>query len=217
MPDSSFNPDFDRASPPADAQKPVPELRLSQVLVYLDDCNARLLTELELARDSLHRRPSRGWSVAQIVHHLIRCEKIMMPIWEVVPTLGRWPRLLTMLDRANTVLWRALGMKVLEAADGPITSATAVGGRFRTPVFLDPRPRKFDYDRLIEWRRTVRMHTLRAVQRLDEETLNRATWSLPHSGKYSLLELVRFIGIHEMHHLPQIRRLRELWKAEKYS
>src|SRR5262245_6361214 len=109
-------PSFDaNVAPEADS-----ELRLSKILSYLDECDAKLLAQLERAKDFLHRPPPRGWTVAQIVHQLILAEKVMMPIWTVVPTVGRWPRLLTMMDRGNAVLWRALGMRTVEAAEGQL-------------------------------------------------------------------------------------------------
>jgi hypothetical protein len=183
------------------------QLKLSTVLVYLDECDACLLAELELARDLLHHRPPNGWTIAQIIHHLILAEKIMLPIWEVVPRLARWPALITAMDRANISLWRALGMKTLEPGGDRLSPANAVTGRFRTPVFLDPPRRPFTCDQLVERRRAIRSRTLRALNRLDEETLHRLRWSLPHSGSYTLIELARFIGIHEIHHVPQIRRI----------
>jgi len=170
----------------------------------------KFVAELGLAIDVLHWRPPQGWSVAQIVHHLILAEKMMMPIWTIVPSLSRWPRLVNAMGRANAVLWRALGMKTIEPIDERIVPSNASAGRFRTPVFLDPRPRLFDYNQLLERRRSTRAQTRRAVELLDDATLMRASWILPHSGSYSLMELVRFIGIHEMHHVPQIRRIREL-------
>jgi hypothetical protein len=184
-------------------------LRLNGVLAYLDDSNQRLLHELHLCREILNLPMPQRWTVAQIVEHLIRAETMMLVIWKFVPKLERWPKLLKRLDRANHSLWRSMGMRIVEPVGERITPANAVAGKFRAPAFLSPPRRPATLDGLIGKREAVRQRTLGAVTNIAEEKLERLSWSLPHSGSYTLLELVQFIGIHEAHHLPQIRRIRE--------
>jgi hypothetical protein len=184
-------------------------LRLNGVLAYLEDSDQKLLHELHLCRDILNLPMPHRWTVAQIVEHLIRAEAMMIVIWKFVPTLGRWPNLLKGLDSANHSLWRSMGMQIVEPVAERITPANAVAGKFRAPAFLSPPSRQTTYEKLIAKRAKVRQRTLRAVKRIPEQTLERLSWSLPHSGSYTLLELVQFIGIHEAHHLPQMQRIRE--------
>lgn len=182
--------------------------RLSEVLRYLEDSEAKLLRELSPAQDILNCPAPTGWTIGQIVQHLIMAEKAMLSIWKIVPKLERWPAVTQFVDRANRVIWRAMGMRILETGGERILPANATEGRFRAPVFLSPRYRPVTYDQLLEDRRSVRVRTLQAIRDVPEETLGRLRCSLPHSGSYTLLELVQFIGIHETHHLPQIQRIR---------
>jgi hypothetical protein len=188
-------------------------LRLSEVLRYLEDSEARLVRELSPARDILNSSAPAGWTIGQIVQHLIMAEKAMLSIWKIVPKLERWPAVIQSMDRANRVVWRAMGMRILEPGGERILPANATEGRFRAPVFLSPRNRPVTHDQLLEDRGSVRARTLRAIGDVPEETLGRLRWSLPHSGSYTLLELVQFIGIHENHHLPQIQRIRARHEA----
>jgi len=190
------------------AEAPSP-LRLDGVLGYLEDSGRNLLHELDLSRAILNRAEPGGWSTAQVVEHLLRAETAMLAIWVLVPKLQRWPRLVRAVDRGNTSLWRRLGLRVIEPGGDRITPANAVSGRYSAPRFLSPPNKPETYEELVGKRAAVRARTLRAVARIPEEALARLVWSLPHSGSYSLLEIVQFIGIHESHHLPQMQRIRE--------
>ena len=100
-------------------------------------------------------------------------------------------------------------MKIIEPITERITPANALRGKFRAPAFLSPPRRVVSLNQLINRRSAVRNSTLKAVTAIPETQLERLSWSLPHSGSYTLVELVQFIGIHEAHHLPQIRQIRE--------
>jgi hypothetical protein len=184
-------------------------LSLDAVLGYLEDSDRRLLHELDLSRDILNRQEPGRWSTAQVVEHLVRAETVMLAIWTVVPKLQRWPALARAVDRGNTRLWRRLGLRVIEPAGDRITPANATSGKYSAPGFLSPPNRPTTYHQLVENRAAVRRRTLRAISNIPEGTLDGLSWSLPHSGTYSLVEIIQFIGIHETHHLPQMRRIRE--------
>jgi len=79
-------------------------LRLREVIRYLDDSEARLLRELSPARDILNRSDTTGWTIGQIVQHLVLAEKAMLSIWKIVPKLERWPAVMLSMDRANRVI-----------------------------------------------------------------------------------------------------------------
>ncbi|MEO8027935.1 MAG: DinB family protein [Bryobacteraceae bacterium] len=182
-------------------------LHLPEVRAYLDECETDLLAELERASEVLHQNAGRGWTVAQIVHHLIRTEQVMYLIWSAIPRLARWPRLLHAMDGANAQLWKAFGMRTVEAGKPEVSNPAA--GRFRAPVFLRPRATSHTCESLIAWRRKVRDRSLRAISRIDDETLNTVRWSHPLLGSYSLIEFAQFLGVHERHHLAQMKRIRE--------
>lgn len=184
-------------------------LRWRDVRSYLDESECALLAELSRARRILHKPVPGGWSVAQIVHHLVRTEQIMFLMWAVIPKFRRFPRCVEAVDSCNAALWRLMGMRTIESAEGKLTTANATEGRFQAPVFLRPAPGLKTYDELIEWRRRTRARSLRAIASVDEETLNALRWSHPLLGSYTLMEFAQFLGIHERHHLPQIQRIRE--------
>jgi hypothetical protein len=184
-------------------------LRWGVVRSYLDETEGALLAELSLARPILHKPVPGGWSVAQIVHHLVSTEQVMYLIWAAIPKFRRFPRCVEAVNRCNAALWRLMGMRTVESARGKLTIANATEGRFQAPVFLRPPPGLKTYDELIEWRRCTRDRSLRAIATVDEETLNTLRWSHPLLGSYTLMEFAQFLGIHERHHLPQIQRIRE--------
>jgi len=184
-------------------------LRLSSVLDYLDHTDREFLTELNRSGAILNEAIPNRWAIAQIARHLIQAERMMLVIWKVVPALQRFPRLLNVLDTTNTSVWRLMGMKIIEPMTERITPANALDGKFRAPAFLSPPNRRVSLNELIARRRAVRNSTLKALTAIPEPQLQRLSWSLPHSGSYTLVELVQFIGIHEAHHLPQIRQIRD--------
>jgi len=190
------------------------ELRWGEVRSYLEECECALLEELSRARGMLHEPVPGGWTIAQIVHHLVRTEQVMYLIWAVVPKLRRFPRCLKAADSTNSALWRWMGMRTIESAQGKLTTANAAHGRYRAPVFLRPASGVKSYDELIEWRRRTRDRSLRAITSIDEETLNSLRWSHPLLGSYTLMEFAQFLGIHERHHLPQIQRIREAERGQ---
>jgi hypothetical protein len=183
-------------------------MQRSEVLRLLAESEARLLEELERSRDIIHQAVPDGWTIAQIVHHLIRTEHYILPIWALVPKLAKWPALIDRLDRANAWMCRSFGMRTLEQAPENLTLDNAGSGRFRAPWFLDPRIRRVPLETLLEWRRSARTRSLRAIQSLDDSTLNRLRWSHPLLGSFTLMEFVKFLALHEAHHLPQIQRIR---------
>jgi hypothetical protein len=69
---------------------------------------------------------------------------------------------------------------------------------------------KKSLDELMEWRRSIRDQSWRAISSVSEDALNTLSWSHPLLRSYTLMEFVQFLGIHERHHLPQIRRIRAL-------
>jgi len=110
-----------------------------------------------------------------------------------------------------------MGMRIIEPVTERITPANALAGKFRAPAFLSPPNRPIELDQLLADRTAVRNQTLKAVSAIPADLLQRLSWSLPHSGSYTLVELVQFIGIHESHHLPQIRHIREQLDAAHTS
>jgi hypothetical protein len=187
----------------------VSELRWSEVNAYLQESEGALLAEVRRNHRILHRSPSGGWSVAQIVQHLVRTEQFMYPIWTVLPTFRKVPTVVRIADAANARLWRLMGMRTVESAGAGLTPANAAKGRYRAPVFLRPSNGGRDADQLIAWRRRTRDRSLRAMVAVDEKTLNAMRWSHPLLGSFTLMEFAQFLGIHERHHLPQIRRIEE--------
>ena len=185
------------------------ELSWSEVRAYLQDSEDALLAEVARARDVLHHTIPGQWSVAQIVQHLVRTEQLLYPVWTLLPRFRGAPRVVQIADAANVRLWRLLGMRTMESAGARITPANAAKGRYRAPVFLRPSNRAKDADQLIAWRRRIRDRTVRAIVAVDEFTLNSMRWSHPLLGQYTLMEFAQFLGIHERHHLPQIRRIHE--------
>jgi hypothetical protein len=185
------------------------EMRWDEVRSYLDESECALLAELSQARRRLHQPVPGGWSIAQIVHHLVRTEQVMYPVWAVIPKFRRFPRCVQAVDAANAALWRLLGMRTVESAKGRLTAVNATEGRYRAPVFLRPARGVKSYDELLEWRRSTRNRSLRAITSVDQNALNSLRWSHPLLGSYTLMEFAQFLGIHERHHLPQIQRIRE--------
>ncbi len=184
-------------------------LRWRDVRSYLAESEGALLAELSRAHSILHKPVPGEWSVAQIVHHLVRTEQIMFLIWAVIPKFRRFPRWVEAANTCNATLWRLMGMRTIESAEGKITTVNATEGRFQAPVFLRPSRGLKTYDELIEWRRCTRDRSMRAIASVDEETLNTLRWSHPLLGSSTLMEFAQFLGIHERHHLPQIQRIRE--------
>ena len=182
-------------------------LSLADVRNYLDESEATLLEELELSRGVLHRAAEGEWTVAQVIHHLVRTEQIMYLMWIVVPKLGSWPRVLAALDRANVLLWRMMGMRTVQS--GALDASNPEAGKYRAPIFLRPGDAGQTYESLLAWRRTVRERSLRAIAKIDEDTLRQLRWSHPLLGSFTLMEFAQFLGIHEHHHLPQIKRIRD--------
>ena len=187
------------------------DLRWDEVRRYLEESEHELLAELSEARGFLHQPVPSGWTIAQIVRHLVRTEQVMYPLWSLVPKLGRFPRLVETMDSANSALWRLMGMRTIEKASAKLSAFNAVEGRYRTPVFLRPLSGAGGYDELIEWRQRVRDRSLRAIASVDENTLNTLNWSHPLVGSYTLMEFAQFLGIHERHHLPQIQRIARMY------
>lgn len=183
------------------------ELSWGEVRTYLQDSEDALLAEVMRARHVLHDPVPNGWSVAQIVQHLVRTEQLMYLVWVVVPRFRRFPRLVRIADGANARLWRLMGMRTIESA--AITPANATKGRYRAPLFLRPANGARTLDDLIEWRRRTRDRSLRAISAVGETTLNLLRWSHPLLGSYTLMEFAQFLGMHERHHLPQIRRIHQ--------
>lgn len=182
------------------------ELSWRDVSAYLQDSEDALLAEVTRARHLLHETVPGEWSVAQIIQHLVRTEQLLYPVWTLLPRLRRTPAVVRVADAANVQLWRLMGMRTVESAGERITPASAAKGRYRAPVFLRPSNSRKDAEQLVEWRRRIRDRTVRAIVAVDEVTLNSMHWSHPLLGQYTLMEFAQFLGIHERHHLPQIRR-----------
>lgn len=181
------------------------DLTVADVRAYLDACDRALIVE---ARAAAGKAPLTGhWSASQIVDHLNRTEQVMYPMWALVPRLRAFPRLVRLADRANAALWRGMGMAAV-VPSGRLTPDNAESGSFRAPIFLAPSAERAGrLDALLERRRRIRDRTMRAVLATDEAVLNSLRWSHPLLGSYTLLEFAQFLGVHEQHHLPQIRRL----------
>ena len=193
-----------------------PVLSRAQVLSYVQESERDLLKELWLARDSLDWSGDRKWTAGQIAEHLVRTEQIMQLVWIIVPKLREWPRLVRALDRSNSALWRLMGMRTIQT--GSLTAATPEAGTYSAPIFLRPaRGKKSSYESLIAYRQGVREQSLRAISRLDDETLENLRWSHPLLGKRTLLEFAHFLGIHERHHLSQMKSLRQQWASSVTS
>lgn len=175
---------------------------------YLTITEQRLLEELQLSREILDRPVPGRWTIAQIARHLIRSEQVMYPLWTVLPKLARWPGLIQKMDRSNVALWHLMGMRTVVPPSANVISAYATEGTFRAPLFLRPAAKATDYARLIDTRRRTRERTLAAVAALDRDALDTLRWSHPEMGSITLMEMFRFLGIHEEHHLPQIQRIR---------
>jgi hypothetical protein len=190
------------------------KMRWDEVRSYLDESESVLLAELSQARHRLHEPVPGGWSIAQIVHHLVRTEQVMYLVWAVIPKFRRFPRCVKAVDVTNAALWRLLGMRTVESAKGKLTAVNAAEGRYRAPVFLRPTSGVKSYDELIEWRRCTRDRSVRAITLVDEHTLNSMRWSHPLLGSYTLMEFAEFLGIHERHHLPQIQRIRQAERSQ---
>jgi hypothetical protein len=88
------------------------DLRLD-VREYLEESGNELMSEVSQARRVLHQAVPGGWSIAQIIHHLVRTEQVMYLVWAVVPKFRHFPRLLGAIDRTNVGLWRLMGMRLL--------------------------------------------------------------------------------------------------------
>lgn len=185
-------------------------LRWDEVNEYIHESEAELVDELALCRDCPHKEPEGGgWMIAQIVHHLVRTEQIMYLVWLIAPKLRDFPWILRGLDRTNALLWRLMGMREMESAGGRPTPENATKGKFSAPVFLRPGRASANVGKYIEWRNHVRKRSLRAIVSLSEETLSNVKWSHPLFGPYTLMEFARFLAVHEQHHLPQIRNIRQ--------
>ncbi|MBX9600281.1 MAG: DinB family protein [Bryobacteraceae bacterium] len=183
---------------------------MEHTLAYLQACEEDLLAELRRCAPVLNRSSEGGaWSPGAVAMHLIRTEVAMYPLFAWVPKLARWPRLIRTMDTVNRGLWLVSGMRTVEGIEGRITAANATSGRFLAPGFLRPGSGDYRLERLLDTRRAIRDKTLRAVRGADPAVLARITWSHPLLGPYTLLEFVEFLGVHEQHHLPQIRRTRE--------
>jgi hypothetical protein len=180
-------------------------LKLQDVREYLDECDRVLLSALDDV--AVSAPDAGGWTAPQILDHLNRTEMLMYPIWSLVPRLRRFPRAMRLIDRVNSGLWRLAGMRTV-VPSARLEPGNAEEGRFRAPVFLQPPSASVTLAELIGRRREIRGHTMVAVNRLDEDTLNSLRWSHPLLGPYSLIEFVQFLGVHERRHVAQIRRLR---------
>jgi hypothetical protein len=182
---------------------------LAEIFAYLEFTEGRLLGELDRSRRLLDQPVADGrWTIGQIARHLIQSERVMYPMWTVVPKLGAWPGLLRSLHRLNVALWHLMGMRTVEAPTTKLSAAYAKEGRFTAPLFLRPTRRPTDYAALLEARRKVRTRSLAAITACGASTLHRLSWSHPELGRLSLFEMAEFLGIHEEHHLPQIERAR---------
>jgi hypothetical protein len=185
------------------------ELLRSEVLAYLRDTDALLRNELTRCRDILNRPVAGCWTVGQIASHLIRTERFLLPVWTVVPKLARWPGVIAALDASCSRFFRISGGRTLEVPDTPPARSNAEAGRFAAPVFLHSGKRPVVLESLLASRDSTRERSLRAILKADETLLNKLTWSHPLLGTYTLIEFAEFLGLHEEHHLPQIRRIRE--------
>jgi len=56
------------------------DLRWDEVRRYLEESEHELLAELSEARGILHQPVPSGWTIAQIVRHLVRTEQVMYPL-----------------------------------------------------------------------------------------------------------------------------------------
>lgn len=182
---------------------------LISVLAYLQEADELLREELERSRHILQKSAGKGWSISQIVEHLICTERFMMPIWIVAPKLERWPGVLRRLDSGCSWVFRVSGMRTAIAPDTPPGRDDATAGRYVAPKFLEPRRRELGLEELLAKRNGVRERTLKAIQRIGPDSLNRLTWSHPLLGTYTLLEFAEFLGMHDARHTAQIRRIRE--------
>lgn len=179
------------------------DLSWTEVRTFLEESEQTLLSEVSRTRQILHHPVPNGWSIAQIVEHLVRTEQVMYLIWTVVPRLRRFPQIVRIADAANSSLFKAMGMRTVEAG------SQLEKGRYRAPVFLNPAAHRRDLEQLIAWRRRTRDRSLRAIAAVDEATMNSLRWSHPLFGSYTLMEFARFLGVHERHHVAQIRRIEE--------
>jgi len=154
-----------------------------------------------------HRPPGEEWSAADVLAHLIRTERVYQLIWLLVPPLSRWPRLVEWLDRIDIRLWSAMGLRTVEQPPGGrLIPANVRQGRFLAPGLLKPGS-DATIDRMLAKRLRVREQSLRIIARLPDRVLHEVRWSHPLFGKYTMLEWVEMMGMHDRRHTGQIERI----------
>ncbi len=181
---------------------------IGDALAYATAAEADLLAAVQAGHIMFHvRPPGEEWSVADVLAHLIRTERVYQLIWLLAAPLGRFPRLLEVLDKLDIRMWRALGLRTLEEAPGVrLVPANARQGKFAAPELLKPASRR-TMEQMLSLRRRVRAQSLRIIGRLTEKQLHGVRWSHPLFGKYTMLEWVEMMGSHDRRHTAQIERI----------
>jgi hypothetical protein len=183
---------------------------LTEILSYLETTQARLLAHVQ--EPHLNRAPAAGgWSSGQVLAHLIRTEQYFYPLFFLLPKLARLPWLVRGLDRLNSALCLALGMKFESLGDQPSGDLRQFNpqfkGRFAAPAFLQPGQRRYDLSALLARRARTRARTLAALRRAGLAGLQAVRFSHPILGTFTVLEFARFLGKHEEWHTEQLKRI----------
>jgi uncharacterized damage-inducible protein DinB len=181
---------------------------IDQALAYVAQADSELHAALQSTRHCFNvRPPSQEWSVAQVLGHLIRTERVYQLIWTLAPPLSRLPRLLEALDRLDIRLWHSMGLRtIIEAPGTVLVPENATTGKFAAPPILKPGPGG-RFDSMLETRHRVRARSLRIIDRLSPRDLAEVRWSHPLFGKYTMLEWVEMMGTHDRRHTGQILRI----------
>lgn len=167
--------------------------QLEKQFLQLEEERKDLFNELKnYSDDIINKKPSpEKWSVAEVIAHLITAEEMSLKYLskKIQDTSKEKPEVFKHKYR-----WLLVQI------------VFTFNIKFKAPEIVEP---KMGYQTLADlgtkWN-DVRNQTLRVLQKLSDEEVNKTLWKHAIAGKMNLHHMVQFFGVHYHRHVKQIHR-----------
>ena len=159
----------------------------------LEDSKQKMEAMISLKNADAHRQPDHGWSIAQVIEHLIASEG---------GTLGY-------MKKKSSGGWDVLD----DAAEEHHEKSRAINARlesderYKAPDVLPEPGNTIPLQQLLTQWAEVRTNLHRFLQTIDATHTNKLVFRQPAAGMLTVLHALEFMDAHLRHHFPQIERI----------
>jgi uncharacterized damage-inducible protein DinB len=168
--------------------------KLQKLIDSLEGQRSQLLkTITPLSSEKLNNRIDNGWSINQIIAHLIAAEKLSLAYIQ--------KKVLAINEVDDTGLVEELKMMALKLSQ-------RLPFRFKAPrLVVENTSTSTDIFVLEQEWISVRQQLKGLLEKFSDDQINRKIYKHVRAGKLNIQHMLIFFGEHIIHHQPQIKRL----------